>query len=133
MLLLWFFNCFYFCQVLKIAWVVNQTYSTSTFKFLVLIVLFCIMCLQLSIFKVKCYRYFISLEICELIGEKCDEFLSFILHVLFYTRILSCFSLHVLFSLNLKILSHIFSYVYGFCNHKVLTFFIAFNIFFRNI
>ena len=56
--------------------------------------------------------------------------MNFILHVLFYTRILSCFLSHVLFSLNLKLLSHIFSYVYGFCNHKVLTFFIVFNVFF---
>ena len=39
--LLSFFNCFYFCQVFKIAWVINQTDSTSTFKFLVLTVLNC--------------------------------------------------------------------------------------------
>ena len=106
----------------KIAWVVNQTDSNPTFKFLVLVVLFCIKCLQLSRFKVKCYRYFSSLEFCELIREKCDEFLSFILHALFYTVNLTYFSLHVFFSLNLKIFSHIFSYIYAFCNHKVLTF-----------
>ena len=90
--LFWFFDCFYFCQVFKIAWVIYQVDSTSTFKFLVLIILFRIKCLQLSRFKVKCYSYCISLEFCELIREKCDEFLSFILHVLFYTKILTYFS-----------------------------------------
>ena len=121
----WFFNCFYFCHAFKIAWIINQTNSASTFKFLVLIVLLCIKCLQLSRFKVKCYSYFISLEFCELIREKCDEFLIFILHVLFYTKILTYFSLYVLFSFNLKI-SLIFSVIYVFCNHKVLTFFYRF-------
>ena len=119
--LLCFFNCFYFCQVYKIALVINH--STSTFKCFALIFLFCIKSLQLLRFKAKCYRWFITLEFCELIREKCDEFLSFILHALFYTVILIYFSSHVVFSLNLKLFSqHIFSYIYAFFNHKVLTF-----------
>ena len=104
--LLWFFNCFYFCQVFKITWLINQTDSTSTSIFLVFIVLLCIKCLKLSRFKAKCYRYFISPEFCKLIREKCGEFLSFIFHALFYT----------------DIFSYIFSYTYTFCNHKVLIF-----------
>ena len=105
-ILLWFFNCSYFCQFFKIDWLINQTDSTFTLKFLVLIVLFCIWikCLQSSGLKAKCYWYFISLEFCELIREKCDEFLSFILHALLYFVILIYFSLHVVFSLNSKIL-----------------------------
>ena len=87
-----------------------------------MIVLFCKKCLQLSRFKVKFYSYFISLEFCVLIREKCDELLSFILHALFYTKILTYFSLHVLFSLHSKNFSHILSYIYAFCNHKVLKF-----------
>ena len=59
-------------------------------------------CLQLSMFKAKDYRYFISLEFCELIRERCDEFLSSILHALFFTVILIYSLLHVLFSFNLK-------------------------------
>ena len=110
--------CFYFCQVFKTVWVINQADSTSTFKFFVLIVLLCIKWR----FKVKCCRYFISLEFCELIWEKCDEFFSFILNVLFYTKVMTYFSLHLLFSLNSKIWSCIFSYLYAFCNHEVLTF-----------
>ena len=120
--LLWVFNCFYLCQVFKIAWIINQTNSTFTFKFLTLIILFCIKCLQLPSFKAKCYIYFIILEFCELIRENCDEFLSFILNTLFYIVILIYLLLHALFSLTLKTFSRIFSFIYGLCNHKVLTF-----------
>ena len=70
----------------------------------------------------QCYIYFISLEFCELNREKCDECLSFILNAMFYIVILIYFSLHAVFSLTLKIFSHIFSFIYAFCNHKVLTF-----------
>ena len=63
--LLWLFNCFYLCQVFKIAWIINPTDSTFSLKFLIFIILFCIKCLQLPRLKVKCYIYFISLEFCE--------------------------------------------------------------------
>ena len=82
----------------------------------------CIKCLQLSRLKAKCYRHFISIKISKLIRENCDEFLSFILNALFYIVILIYFSLHAMFSLTLKTFSHIFSFIYTFCNHKVLTF-----------
>ena len=78
-------------------------------------------CLQLPRLKAKCYIYLISPEVCELIREKCDEFLSFILNVLFYIAILIYFSSHAVFSLTLKIFSHIFSFTYAFCHRKVLT------------
>ena len=84
--------------------------------------IFCIKCLQLSRLKAKCYIYFISLEFCELIRENCDEFLSFILNALFYIAILIYFSLHAVFSLTFKIFSHVFSFIYAFCNHKVSAF-----------
>ena len=51
-----------------------------------------------------------------------DEFLNSILHALFYTVILIHSSLHVAFSLNLKFFSYIFSYMYAFYNHIILTF-----------
>ena len=101
-LLLWLFNC---CH----------------FKFHILIVLFCIKCLQLPRLKAKSYIYFISLEFCELIRENCDEFVSFILNALFYIAILIYFSLHAVFLLTLKFFSHI-SFIYAFCNRKVLMF-----------
>ena len=100
----------------------DQTDSTFTFKFLILIILFCIECLQLPRLKAKCYIYFISLEFNELIKENSDEFLSFILNALFYIVILIYFSLHAAFSFTLKTFSHIFSFIYAFCNHEVLTF-----------
>ena len=128
-ILLQFCNCFYFCQVFKTAWVINRTDSTSTFKFLVLIVLFCIKCLQLSRFKAKCCRYFNIPEFCELIRVKRDEFLSFILYALFYTVILTHLPLNVVFSLNLNFFSHFFSYI---CMPFLIIkycFFIVFNIF----
>ena len=116
---------FIFAKSLKLS---NQIISTS--KTFVLIVLFCTKCEQLSRFKAGFYRYFVSLEFCEIIS---DKFLSFILHLLFYTAILIYFLLHVMFSLNLKIFSYIFSYIYAFCNHKVLPFFFVFSIFIHNI
>ena len=120
--ILWFFNCFYFCKVFEITWVINQIDSTSTSKFLDLIVLFSLNCPQLTRFKAKSYRYFISLDFCELIREKLDEFLSFILHALFYTVILIYFSLNVVSFLNLKIFAYIFSYMCAFCKHKILAY-----------
>ena len=90
---LWLFKCFYLCQVFKVTWIINQTDSTFTFRFLILIILFCIKCLPLPRLKAKCYIYFISLEFRELIGENCDEFLSFISNALFYIVILMYFSL----------------------------------------
>ena len=54
--------------------------------------------------------------------HKCNEFLSFILNALCYIAILIYFSLHAVFSFTLKIFSHIFSFIYAFSNHKVLTF-----------
>ena len=80
--------------------------------------------------KAKCYKNFISLEICELIQENCDEFLSFILNALFHTATMIYFSLHAVFSITLKIFSHIFSFKYAFCNHKVLTFLSFFTFLF---
>ena len=81
--------------MLETAWVINQTDSTSTLKFLALIVLFCIKCLQLPRFKAKCCRYFNSLEICFLL----IQIFSHIFPVIY-----------------------IYIYIYAFFNHKVLTF-----------
>ena len=63
--LFWFFNCFYLCQVFKVAWVINQKNFTSATKFLFLTSLISVKFLQSTKFKVKCYRFFINLEFCE--------------------------------------------------------------------
>ena len=70
--LLWFFNCFYLCQVFRIAWVINRKSFNSASKFFFLIGLISANCLQSTKFKVKCYRYFINLDFCESIRKKCD-------------------------------------------------------------
>ena len=58
--MIWFFNCFYLCQVIKIAWIINRKNFTFATKFIFLIGLISIKCLQSTKFKVKCYRYFMS-------------------------------------------------------------------------
>ena len=70
MFFIWFFNCFYLCQAFKITWVINQNNFISATKFLFLIGLNSVKCLQLTKFKVKSYRYFINLEFCESIRKK---------------------------------------------------------------
>ena len=71
--LLWFFNCFYLCQVIKTAWIINRKIFTFDTKFIFLIGLSSVKCLQLTKFKVKCYRCFINLKFSESIRKKCDE------------------------------------------------------------
>lgn len=73
-------------------------------------------------FKATFYKYFTSLEFCELIKEKCDEFLSFILHPLFHTVILIYSSLHVVFFLNLKFFHIDLVIKMFFCEQKILAF-----------
>ena len=51
--LLWFLNCFYLCQGIKIAWVINRKNFTCSTKFLFLIGHISIKCLQSTKFKVK--------------------------------------------------------------------------------
>ena len=74
--LIWFFNCFYLCQVIKIAWIINRKNFTFATKFIFLIGLISIKCLQSTKFKVKCYRCFINLKFSESIRNKCDEYPS---------------------------------------------------------
>ena len=44
--LLWFINCLYLCRVIKIAWVINRKNFTSATKFIFLIGLILVKCLQ---------------------------------------------------------------------------------------
>ena len=74
--LLWFFNCSYPCQVIKISWVMNRKNFTSATKFIFLIGLISVKCLQSAKSKVKCYRYFINSRFSEFIRKTYDEYLS---------------------------------------------------------
>ena len=60
--LIWFYNCFYLCQVIKFAWIINRKNFTFATKFIFLIGLISIKCLQSTKFKVKRYRCFINLK-----------------------------------------------------------------------
>ena len=60
--LIWFFNCFYLCQVIKIAWIINRKNFTFSTKSIFLIGLISIKCLQSTNFKAKCYKCFINLK-----------------------------------------------------------------------
>ena len=73
-ILLWFFNCSYLCHVIKIAWIPNQKNFTFATKFIFLIGLISVKCLQSTKFKVKCYRCFINLKFSDSIGKKCDKY-----------------------------------------------------------
>ena len=122
MFLLWFLTVFNLCQVFKAAWVINQIEYTSSSKFLVLVIILSIKCLQLTKFKSRCYKYFINLDFCELIKEKCEEVVSLILNTLFSTAIPIYSSVHVLFFLNSKVFSYSFSYIVPFVRIKYLLF-----------
>ena len=111
--MIWFFNCFYFCQVIKIAWITNRKNFIFATKFIFLIGLISTKCLQSTKFRVKCYKCIISSKISEIIKKKCDEYPS--------ARILKSKQLNVL---NILILPMIAPLLFYFFNH-ISVFFIA--------
>ena len=74
--LLWFLNYFYLCQVIKIAWIINRKNFTFATKFIFLIGLISVKCLQSPKLKIKCYRCFINSKFSESIRKKCDNYPS---------------------------------------------------------
>ena len=75
--LLWFsIVFFYLCQVFKIACVIRQTNCTSASKFVLLIGIISVKCLQFTKYEnqIKCYKKcFIELEFYEFVRKKSDE------------------------------------------------------------
>ena len=67
--LLCFFNCFYLCKVIKNAWIINRKNFTFATKFVFLVGLISVKCLQSRKFKIKCYRYFLNLKFSESIRK----------------------------------------------------------------
>ena len=63
-----FFNCFYLCKVIKIAWVINRENFIFATKFIFLIGLISIKYLQSIKFRVKCYNCY------ETIRKNCDDY-----------------------------------------------------------
>ena len=105
--LIWFFNCFYLCQVIKIAWIINRKNFTFATKFIFLIGLLSIKYLQSTKFGIKRYKCY------EIVRENCDEYPS--------VRIPKPKQLNVF---NILILPMIMPLLLYFFNH-ILVFFIA--------
>ena len=68
--MIWFFNCFYLCQVIKIAWIINRENFIFLTKFIFLVGLISIKYLQSTKFRVKCYKCY------ETIRKNCDDYPS---------------------------------------------------------
>ena len=104
-----FFTCFldlYICKSLKIAWLINQTKFSSTFKILVLVVLCLIKCFGTQTFLTKfriCVRNF---KLCE----KCNLLLGLLVHFLLSTR----FLIYYFFRFTALVFTNTFSFVFVF-------------------
>ena len=68
--MIWFFNCFYLCQVIKIAWIINRENFIFATKFIFLVGLISIKYLQSTTFRVKCYKCY------ETIRKNYDDYRS---------------------------------------------------------
>ena len=105
-----FFTCFldylYICESLKIAWLINQTKFSSTFKILVLVALCLIKCFGtqafLAIFRL-CLRNF---KLCE----KCNLLLGLLVHFLLSTG----FLIYYFFRFTALVFTNTFSFVFVF-------------------
>ena len=80
--LLWFFNCFYLCQVIKSARIINRKNFTFATKFTFLIGLISVKCLQSTKFNVtdvtdaSSIQSFLSLLGKSVINIQAQEYLS---------------------------------------------------------
>ena len=105
-----FFTCFldylYNSESLKIAWLINQTKFSSTFKILVLVALCLIKCFGTQSFLNKfrlCLRNF---KLCE----KCNLLLGLLVHLLLATG----FLIYYFFRFTVLVFTNTFSFVFIF-------------------
>ena len=103
-----FFTCFldylYICESLKIAWLINQTKFSSTFKILVLVALCLIKCFGTQAFLTKfclCLRNF---KLCK----KYNFWLGLLVHFLLSTG----FLIYYLFRFTALVFTNTFSFVF---------------------
>ena len=118
---LWLFNCFYLCQVIKMAWIINQKNFSFATRFIFLIGLISVRCLQSAKFKVKCYRYFIGLKFPESIRKTCDKCPNTKISML---KQLNVFNILILFMIAPLLL---------YFSNKILVFFIGLYEFFLSV
>ena len=115
-----FFICsldyLYICGSLKIAWLINQTKFTSTFKIFVLAALYLIKCFGTQAFLTKfrlCLRYF---KLCE----KCNLLLGLLVHFLLSTGFLIYYFFRFIALVFTNTLSFVFVFFGTFTKYKSL-------------
>ena len=113
MFLIWFFNCFYLCPVIKVALIINRKTLALLLHLSFSIGVISIKCLQSPKFKMKCYRCFNNFKFSEYIKKKFYKLPS--------TRISKPKQLNVFNILVLFMIAPFFLY---FLNHS-LVFFVA--------
>ena len=121
-ILLWFFNCFYLCQALKIAWVINRKNFPSATKFLFLIGLISVKCLLSTKFKVKFYRCFINLKDSEPIKKTCDKNSGSRIHQPKQSNVFKLLILFMIAPLLLYSFNHILVFFVGLFEFSLLVF-----------
>ena len=110
-----FFTCFldylYICESLKIAWLINQTKFSSTFKILVLVALCLIKCFGTQAFLTKFCLCFKNFKLCK----KCNLLLGLLIHFLLSTG----FLIYYFFRFTGLVFSNTFFFVFVFfwCFH----------------
>ena len=105
-----FFTCFldylYICESLKIAWLINQTKFSSTFKILVLVALCLIKCFGMQALLTKFLLWLRNFKLCE----KCKLLLDLLIHFLLSTR----FLIYYFFRFTALVFTNTFSFVFVF-------------------
>ena len=113
MFLIWFFNCFYLCPVIKVALIINRKTLALLLHLSFSIGLISIKCLQSTKFKVKCYRCFNNFKFSEYINNNRDKLPSI--------RICKPKQLNIF---NILVMFMIAPFLLYFLNHS-LVFFVA--------
>ena len=113
MFLIWFFNCFYLCPVIKVALIINRKTLALLLHLSFSIGLISIKCLQSTKFKVKCYRCFNNFKFSEYINKNRDKLPSI--------RICKPKQLNIF---NILVMFMIAPFLLYFLNHS-LVFFVA--------
>ena len=117
-----FFTCsldyLYICVILKIAWLVNQTKFTSTFKIFVLFALYLIKCFETQAFLTKFRLCLRSFKLCE----KCNLLLGLLVHFLLSTGFLIYYFFRFIALVFTNTFFFLFVFFGAFAKYKSLSF-----------
>ena len=105
-----FFTCFleylYICESLEIAWLINQTKPSSTFKILALVALCLIKCFGTQAFLTKFHLCLKNFKLCE----KCNHLLGLLVHFILSTE----FLIYYFFRFTPLVFTNTFSFLFVF-------------------